>query len=182
MMRPILFAIAALAPLAALALYPFGILIALSPLFVSHVFLLAATIVPNCQWWGPVVRCFDTSEREVWLTIDDGPSPEHTGRILELLSEHNARATFFVIGNRVEQHPHLLTEILTRGHAVANHTFTHPSATFWCAGPRTVAGEVDRCAATLRATPSRPAHFFRPPAGLTSPFIHPALGRRGLRL
>jgi peptidoglycan/xylan/chitin deacetylase (PgdA/CDA1 family) len=182
MMRAILFGIGAIAPLAAVALYPFGIVAALAPIFVSHLFLLYATITPNCRWWGPVVRSFETSAREVWLTIDDGPSPAHTLQILDSLHEHGARATFFVVGEQVEKYPHLLTEILTRGHQVANHTLTHPSGTFWCAGPRTIAREIDACARTLRSTPERPARFFRAPAGLTNPFVHPVLRSRALLL
>lgn len=181
-MRRFLFVIAALAPFAAVALYRFGIVAALAPIFVSHVLLLYATLMPNCSWWGPVVRSFAATEREVWLTIDDGPSPAHTMRMLELLGQHGARATFFVIGELAEKYPHLLTEILMRGHEVANHTYSHPSGTFWCAGPRTVAREIDRCAAQLRITNERPARFFRAPAGLTNPFVHPALERRRLQL
>ena len=181
-MRKALFAIAALAPFAAVLLYPrFGLIVALSPIFISHVLLCYAALIPNCQWWGPVVRSFATSETEVWLTIDDGPSGQ-TAQILDVLDQHNVRATFFVVGAHAETQPHLITEILTRGHEVANHTFTHPSGSLWLAGPRTIAGELERCAAVLRSTPERPARFFRAPAGLKSPFLHPVLRRRDLQL
>jgi peptidoglycan/xylan/chitin deacetylase (PgdA/CDA1 family) len=181
-MRKPLFVIAALAPFAAVLLYPsFGIIVALAPIFFSHVLLLYAGLVANCEWWGPVVRSFATSEPEVWLTIDDGPS-EQTTQILDMLDQHNARATFFVIGARGEAHPHLITEILMRGHEVANHTFHHRSGSIWAAGPKTIAREIDDCAALLRPTPQRPARFFRAPAGLKSPFLHPVLRARGLQL
>ena len=181
-MRKWLFAIAALAPFAAVLLYPrFGLIVALSPIFTSHVLLLYAALMPNCQWWGPVVRSFATSNAEVWLTIDDGPS-EQTAQILDVLDQHNVRATFFVVGARAETQPHLITEMLTRGHEVANHTFTHPSASLWLAGPGSIARELDRCSAVMRSTPERPARFFRAPAGLKSPFLHPVLRARGLQL
>jgi peptidoglycan/xylan/chitin deacetylase (PgdA/CDA1 family) len=181
-MRKALFAIAVLAPFLAVLLYPrFGIVVALSPIFTSHVLLCYAALTPNCQWWGPVVRSFATSEAELWLTIDDGPS-EQTAHILDLLDQQNVRATFFVVGARAEAQPHLITEILTRGHEVANHTFTHPSAWLWLAGPQTIARQLDRCAAILRSTPQRPARFFRAPAGLKSPFLHPVVRARGLQL
>lgn len=181
-MRKALFAVAALAPVLAVLLYArFGVIVALSPIFISHVLLLYATLVPNCQWWGPVVRSFHTSEEEVWLTIDDGPSRQ-TPQILDVLDQHNARATFFIVGARAEAHPHLVTEILIRGHAVANHTFSHRPAAIWAAGPKTIAREIDRCGALLRSTPERPARFFRAPAGLKSPFLHPVLRIRGLAL
>ena len=97
-------------------------------------------------------------------------------------SGFEARATFFVIGRNAEENPHLITEILARGHTLANHTFTHPSKTFWCASGAKIRREIDRGAETLRTTPDRLANFFRAPAGHKNPFVHPALARRGLAL
>ncbi|MFL6567555.1 MAG: polysaccharide deacetylase family protein [Chthoniobacterales bacterium] len=184
MIRASLIGFAFLAPIISIALAASGtnIILSLAPLFVSHLLLLYATLVPASQWWGPVITRFATNGDEVWLTIDDGPSPAHTMQILDLLKQFDARATFFVIGQRAEQHPHLITEILTRGHTVANHTFTHPSGRFWCAGPAKIRNEIDRCAETLRTTPERPALFFRSPVGIKNMFVHPALTRRGLKL
>ena len=76
----------------------------------------------NCQWFGPVVTRFRTPEKAVWLTIDDGPHPEDTLELLKLLKKHNARATFFVIGERVQKYPELARAILNEGHTLANHT------------------------------------------------------------
>ena len=129
-----------------------------------------------------MIRSFRTTQQEVWLTIDDGPSPDHTTKFLDLLERFNARATFFVIGKRAEEYPHLITEILTRGHEIANHTYTHPSGMFWAAGPGRIAAEIDLCAEWLRSGPDRPARFFRAPAGLRNFFVHPELARRGLLL
>jgi peptidoglycan/xylan/chitin deacetylase (PgdA/CDA1 family) len=163
-------------------LAPTSLVLALAPILLSHLLLLYATLVPNCQWWGPVIRSFHTTQPEVWLTIDDGPSPAHTVTMLDLLDRFEARATFFVIGTRAEEFPHLITEILSRGHEIANHTYTHPSGTFWAAGPVRVAREIDRCAEMLRTGPDRPARLFRAPAGLKNLFVHPELERRGLAL
>lgn len=173
---------AVVAPVLSILLIRTNVFLALAPLFLSHLLLLYPTLVANCQWWGPVVRRFQTSEREVWITIDDGPSPEHTNQMLDVLEQFGARATFFVIGANAEKHPHLITEILARGHALANHTYSHPSGSLWCAGPQRIAPEIDRCRETLRTTPERPALFFRAPAGLKNPFVHPALERRSLAL
>jgi peptidoglycan-N-acetylglucosamine deacetylase len=170
------------APCLGFYLAPTNLPLALAPIFLSHLLLLYATLVPNCQWWGPVIRSFQTSEPEVWLTIDDGPSPAHTATMLDLLDRFQARATFFVIGKRAEEYPHLITEILSRGHEIANHTYTHPSGTFWAAGPIRIAAEIDLCAEMLRAGPDRPARLFRAPAGLKNLFVHPELERRGLSL
>jgi peptidoglycan/xylan/chitin deacetylase (PgdA/CDA1 family) len=181
-MRALVLGFAFVAPFISLALIGSNVFLAIAPLFASHMLILYATLVPGSQWWGPVYRSFETAEREVWLTIDDGPSAAHTLQFLEILARFDARATFFVIGEKAEQHPHLITEILTRGHSLANHTHTHPSFTFWCTPPRKIARELDRCAETLRTTPERPAQFFRAPAGMKNPFVHPLLARRGLRL
>jgi peptidoglycan/xylan/chitin deacetylase (PgdA/CDA1 family) len=180
--RAVLLGFAFVAPCLALYLARTNLVIALAPIFVSHLFLLYATLVPSCQWWGPVIRSFETTEAEVWLTIDDGPSPVHTPKILDLLDQFQASATFFVIGRRAEKYPHLLTEILSRGHEIANHTYTHPSGSFWCAGPAKTFSEIDGCAEMLRSGPDRPARFFRAPAGLKNLFLHPELDRRALLL
>src|SRR4051812_48038001 len=113
--RTALLAFAFVAPVLGFLLVPFDLALALAPMFFSHVLLLYATLSANCQWFGPVMRSFETTEQEVWLTIDDGPSPPHTTAILDLLDRFDARATFFVIGRNAEQYPHLITEILTRG-------------------------------------------------------------------
>jgi peptidoglycan-N-acetylglucosamine deacetylase len=180
--RPAILAFVFLAPFLGFFLVRVHLAAALAPIFLSHALLLYGTLVPNCQWFGPVLRSFETSEPEVWLTIDDGPSPIHTVALLDLLARFQARATFFVIGKYVEQYPHLVTEILTRGHKIANHTYSHPSGSFWIAGPSRIAAEIGRCAELLRAAPDRPARFFRAPAGLKNVFVHPELDRRGLAL
>jgi peptidoglycan/xylan/chitin deacetylase (PgdA/CDA1 family) len=180
--RTVVIGFAIIAPLISLALIGTNVFVALAPLFASHLLLLYATLVPNSQWWGPVFSCFATARPEVWLTIDDGPSPEHTIQMLDVLERFGARATFFVVGARAEKYPHLMTEILTHGHAVANHTFTHPQATFWCAGPQRIAREIDRCSETLRNTPERRNMFFRAPVGIKNLFVHPTLAARELAL
>jgi peptidoglycan/xylan/chitin deacetylase (PgdA/CDA1 family) len=170
------------APLVGLYLSRTNLALALAPIFVSHLLLLYATLVANCQWWGPVMRSFETTDPEAWITIDDGPSLAHTGRMLDLLERFEARATFFVIGVHAEKYPHLITEILSRGHEIANHTYTHASRSFWAAGPTRTYAEIDLCEEWLRTAPDRPARFFRAPAGLKNLFLHPELSRRGLAL
>jgi peptidoglycan/xylan/chitin deacetylase (PgdA/CDA1 family) len=180
--RHALLAFIFIAPCLGFYLVRFNLIVALAPIFLSHILLLYATLTPNSQWLGPVMRSFETDKPEVWLTIDDGPSPEHTVAMLDLLDRFGARATFFVIGRRAEQYPHLLTEILSRGHEIANHTYSHPIGTFWMAGPRRIGLEIDLGAELLRTGPGRPARFFRAPVGLKNLFVHPEVDRRGLIL
>src|SRR5690348_16641249 len=131
MIRRLILGFAFFGALFFLALIAFHPWVALGILLLSHLLLLYPTLVATCQWWGPVVTRFETPRREVWLTIDDGPDPVHTSQLLALLREFNAKATFFVIGKRAAQFPELLTAIRDAGHEVANHTATHPSASFW---------------------------------------------------
>ena len=163
--------VAALFFLAVVAFHP---LIALGLLFVSHLLILFPTLVANCQWWGPVLTHFATPRREVWLTIDDGPDPMHTPRLLEILQRFQAKATFFVIGERAAKFPSELARIRAAGHEIANHTATHPSGTFWCLPPSRIAREIDQCGVSTC--------YFRGPAGLKNFFVHPALQRRKMDL
>jgi peptidoglycan-N-acetylglucosamine deacetylase len=157
-----------------LAVVAFHPLLALSVLFLSHLFILWPTLVANCQWWGPVITHFKTPSREIWLTIDDGPDPIHTPRMLEILRQFEAKATFFVIGERVAKFPAEMAAIRSAGHEVANHTASHPSGTFWCFPPARIAAEIDQCDVSARC--------FRAPAGLKNFFVHPALARRNMQL
>lgn len=156
------------APVTALALW-FGP----DLLLAYHVF------VPRAQGLVRVHRRFTTPRREVWLTIDDGPDPEDTPRILDLLAAHAAHATFFVIGEKAARHPGLICAIAAAGHEVAHHTQTHPAASFWLASPARVRRELDAGLKTLRfvgVTPTR----FRPPAGIKNLWLAPALRAREL--
>jgi peptidoglycan/xylan/chitin deacetylase (PgdA/CDA1 family) len=95
------------------------------------------------------------------------------------LAAHEARATFFVIGEKAARYPELVRAILAGGHEVAHHTHTHPLATFWCAGPRRVAAELDAALQVLRTAGVQPRRF-RSPAGIKSLWLPPALRSRDL--
>ena len=145
---------------------------------------LYATLMPDCSWWGPMFhRLSATNRKEVWLTIDDGPDPEDTPKLLDLLDAHRAKATFFVLGRKARQHPELIREIVRRGHEVGNHTQNHPSGAFWAFGPGAQAVEVAECSAAIRAAvPDVSLRWFRAPAGLRNHWLHPVLERAGLKL
>jgi peptidoglycan-N-acetylglucosamine deacetylase len=134
---------------------------------------------PRAQGIVRMHRRFNTPRAEVWLTIDDGPDPEDTPQILALLAAHEARATFFVIGERAGRHPELVRAILAGGHEVAHHTHTHPLATFWCLGPARVREEMDTALVALRAAGCVPTRF-RPPAGIKNLWLAGVLRSRGL--
>ena len=79
-------------------------------------------LYPGVVWNKP------TNEKILYLTFDDGPTPEVTSSVLDLLSLHNAKATFFCIGENVKKHPTLYNRIKAEGHAIGNHTNTHPNS------------------------------------------------------
>lgn len=117
---------------------------------------------------------------EVALTIDDGPDPQVTPQVLDLLDRHQAKATFFCIGERASRHPDLCREIARRGHAIENHTQRH-SPWFAFSGPFRTRREILEAQETLRALTGQTPLFFRPPAGLRSPILHPVLVQLGLQ-
>ena len=166
-----------------IALWPTSPALGITAVFAAHMLALYPTLAANSQWWGPVVTRFDPSgSNEVWLTIDDGPDPEDTPRILDLLDEHEARATFFVKGSNAETHPDLLREIVARGHQIGNHSHTHPSGTWWCQLPSRIEREIDlACRAIQNAIDDTP-RYFRAPVGMKNWWVHPRLRERGMRL
>lgn len=153
--------------------------IALALWFGPDLLLAYHLFAPGAQGLLRMHRRFRTPRREVWLTIDDGPDPADTPQLLALLAAHDARATFFVIGEQAAAHPGLIRAITAAGHEVAHHTHTHPVATFWCAPPGRVARELDAALDALRDAGVAPARF-RPPVGIKNLWLATALRSRGL--
>jgi peptidoglycan/xylan/chitin deacetylase (PgdA/CDA1 family) len=138
-------------------------------------------IVPSSGMFARPVLAVRTTRREIALTFDDGPDPKWTRAVLDLLEAHGHRGTFFVIGERAAQHAGLLAEMSRRGHEVANHTWTHSLSTVFMA-PRRLARELERANDLIEQTTGTRPTWFRPPAGLLSPRIAPAVRLAGLRL
>ncbi len=182
-MRALLIIANWLAPLGALALWGldhgwWG----LALLFAVHMASLWATLWPGSRWWGPLTTSFATTEKHVWLTLDDGPDPEDTPRLLNALDAAGAKATFFVIAEKARTRPDLVRAIVERGHVLGNHTLTHPQYSFWRAGPRRTEREVGEAQAVLRELAGAAPKWFRAPAGFRNLFLHPVLRRHGLCL
>jgi len=142
--------------------------------------ILWGIFLPSVRGVCHVFTRFETDRPEVWLTIDDGPDEADTPRILDLLGRHHARATFFLVGERAARFPHLVSEIVDRGHDVGHHTHTHPVAAFWCATPARVRSELDDGLEALRKAGANP-RWFRAPVGIKNLFLAKELERRGLR-
>lgn len=99
----------------------------------------------------------------VCLTFDDGPHPEHTPRLLDALGEADARATFFVIGDRAERHPEILERIVAEGHALGTHSYHHHEPDLTSASA--LVEETRRCNLLLMSITGRPSTLARPPYG-----------------
>lgn len=98
-----------------------------------------------------------------FLSFDDGPHPEHTPRLLDLLAAHGARASFFVVGRKAENYPAVLERIVAEGHLLGNHSWSHDR--FGQMPLREQVAEIDRTDALLATFDGRPRHRVRPPQG-----------------
>lgn len=137
-------------------------------------------LVPHWQGGCDVFTQFEPTDRTVWLTIDDGPDPEDTPRLLALLAQYQAKATFFLIGERAARHPELVAQIREAGHEIACHTHTHPTRWFWLASRQTTERELDQCLAAIEARRGE-VTLYRSPVGIKSMFLARALQERGLQ-
>ena len=131
---------------------------------------------PWSQFFGPTIRRFSDAS---WMaiTFDDGPNPTVTPKLLELFDRHNAKATFFLIGKHVRAFPALAKEIAERGHAIGNHTETHPSLTFLSS--QQIENELNRCDDAIAAATGKSPRWMRPPFGYRSPLLDGIVRRRG---
>jgi peptidoglycan/xylan/chitin deacetylase (PgdA/CDA1 family) len=150
----------------------------------NHLALAAAGLWPRSTLLGPnVMRLPATAalRGEIAITLDDGPDPEVTPAVLDLLATHGARATFFCIAERARAQPALLRRIVDAGHSVQNHSLRHRHD-FSLLGRRGQEREiVDAQAVLADITGVRP-HCFRAPAGLRNALLDPVLHRLGLHL
>ncbi len=113
------------------------------------------SLFPSLIWRIP------NAENKIFLTFDDGPDPEATPRILDLLAEYNAKATFFCLGRQVEKYPAIFDRIKNEGHAVGNHTYSHLSG--WTTGNKKYFEDIERADRIIGSK------LFRPPYGRIRP-------------
>jgi len=94
------------------------------------------------------------------LTFDDGPWPEYTQQILNILAEHDAKATFYMVGQMVQEYPKLAVQVRDAGHAIGNHSWSHPSR------PKDAVAQVQKTNAQIKKAVGFTPTTFRPPYGL----------------
>ena len=134
---------------------------------------VAHLATPLCVHRGP-----REAGRRIALTFDDGPDPEWTPRVLDVLAKHDVRGTFFCVGQRAARAPESMRAIAAGGHEIGSHGWSH--ASLWLCGPWKTAAEIDRAQATLTELGGKPPRFFRPPWGMVNAAMFPLLKRRGL--
>jgi peptidoglycan/xylan/chitin deacetylase (PgdA/CDA1 family) len=110
----------------------------------------------------------DRSEKWVALTIDDGPHPEYTPRLLKILKQAGVHVTFFVVGMLAEQHPDLIRAEVADGHEVATHTYSHPDLRKL--QPDQVKQEMLRGGAAVKRVTGVTPNILRPPYGFYDPY------------
>jgi peptidoglycan/xylan/chitin deacetylase (PgdA/CDA1 family) len=139
-------------------------------------------VSPTSQLFGPVLRR-TAQPSAIGLTFDDGPNPAITPKLLALLDQYGARATFFLVGRFARRCPELVREITARGHAIGNHTETHPNLTLLL--PARIEEELVRCQESIVSAVSTgvmsPPAWMRPPFGFRGPQLWRAVRRAGLR-
>lgn len=171
---------AVIGTLAVPAVWPWAV----GALVANHALLAGAGLWPSSRLLGPnLIRLPEAAarRREIALTIDDGPDPEVTPRVLDLLDAAGVKASFFCIGRIAQQYPALCRTIVQRGHRVENHGFAHSNA-FSLFGPGAMRRDIARAQATLSDITGEAPRFFRATAGLRNPFLDPVLHGLDLKL
>ena len=162
---------------------PGGWLYALMIVLANHVVFIAQGLWPRSCWLGDNISQIprEKAGNAVFITIDDGPCPEVTPRVLAILEQHHAQATFFCIGKKVAQYPDVVKAIIAAGHKVENHSMAH-SYCFSLWGTDKIYKDIQAAQMAIAdVTHARP-RYFRAPAGLRNIFLDFVLQKLGLRL
>lgn len=123
----------------------------------------------NMDYWVKnkiVITRVKTSEKVAALTFDDGPDPGNTDIVLKTLKKHNAKATFFVMGNKAEAHPELLQQMIEDGHEIGNHSYSHKA--FNNMKKDMIRQEISHTNGIIYKITAQKPIWFRPPGGYLS--------------
>lgn len=139
--------------------------------------LTYAALSAGSQLFGRTLIA-NRNRNEIALTFDDGPNDPYTEQLLEILAEHQVRATFFMIGRFVRQRPDIVRAVQAAGHLIGNHTMSHP----WLVveSPAKVRHELADCNAALEDVLGERVRYFRPPHGSRRPDVLRAARELGL--
>ncbi len=143
-------------------------------LLIYLVILIWASYDINSQFYLQTICSNKSKHKMIALTFDDGPDASKTPEILDLLKEFHAKASFFIIGSKAEQQEFLCKRILLEGHQLANHSFSH-SNIFPIMRVSRIQNEVEKCQLVLKKISGETNLYFRPPYGVSNPFVARAL-------
>jgi peptidoglycan/xylan/chitin deacetylase (PgdA/CDA1 family) len=117
----------------------------------------------HLQAQGHLIYSGSSHLPEIALTFDDGPDPQYTPQILEILQRYQVKATFFCIGHQVATYPHVVRQVSEAGHVIGNHTWTHPNLAFLCGSD--ILSQIERTSHAIQEAIGAQPLFFRPPYG-----------------
>ena len=118
---------------------------------------LVKHVLPSLVW------NIETTEKVIYLTFDDGPTPEITDWVLKTLDAFYAKATFFCIGNNIEKHPEIFNTIIKKGHAIGNHTYNHLKG--WKTNTEDYLTNINKAQKVIDLSYNTKPLLFRPPYG-----------------
>lgn len=137
-------------------------------MFINEISKVLKFIFPKLIWKNNDLEI----EKTIYLTFDDGPTPEITNYVLDLLTKYKAKATFFCIGNNLVSNPELAKQILMKGHKIGNHTMNHVNS--WHINSKEYFNEYMQCEDVINKLGTTSVGF-RPPFGRINYFIYKKL-------
>jgi peptidoglycan/xylan/chitin deacetylase (PgdA/CDA1 family) len=164
--------------LAALLLVFYDASLAAVPLLMFVGFCMVAPFLPRLGFFLPVISRGKSGQSAVSLTFDDGPDPVTTEPLLKLLEQYGVKATFFVVGKKAVTHPHLIQEILQKGHLLGNHSYRHDNL-LMLRSRKYLLKEIRAGQDVLARFRVKPLAF-RPPVGITNPKLRGVLKELGM--
>lgn len=117
---------------------------------------------------GPCIRRIETDSKSLYLTFDDGPNTYCTPQVLDLLQKYNAKATFFIISNKISQNISVFNRIHNEGHAIGNHSPDHKTQNYF-KGKKSLMKWIESGEITISTLTGKPSVGFRPPVGIRTP-------------
>lgn len=155
--------------MAAGMLFFWDINLSIIPLTLFILFCAAAPFLFNLSFFLPIISCGNTKQNALSLTFDDGPDPDSTPAILRLLSKYNVKAAFFVVGRKAEKYPELIQKIVSQGHEIGNHTYSHDNL-IMLKNMGTLHRDIESAQKVFKKQGILP-FAFRPPVGITNPYL-----------
>jgi peptidoglycan/xylan/chitin deacetylase (PgdA/CDA1 family) len=150
-------------------------------ILIASIVLLIFLAAMVLRWQIFISVTCKVSDNAVLLTFDDGPHPEFTSKVLDLLRDYEVKAAFFLVGDRVKKCPDVVRKIEANGHIIGNHSYAHSiSNTF--SSSDAVKSDLLACSKAIEKITGEKPEWYRPPFGVTNPSIASAIKRTGMKV